>query len=67
MEKIHYDYSQEAKLFGTYDFKASIIKFERKTKNRQLKFLVDHSVAKWISDNFHNLHRSALVLKRSEA
>lgn len=67
MEKIHYDYAQESKLFGIYDFKASIMKFERKPKNRQIKFIVDSSVAVWFSNNFHNVHRSAIVLNKSEA
>lgn len=62
--KIHRDYEKESEMYGIYDFKATVMKFERKTKTRQVKFLVDSSVAEYFLKNFNELHRSAVVLEK---
>lgn len=62
--KIHRDYEKESEMYGIYDFKATVMKFERKPKTRQVKFLIDSSVAEYFRKSFNDLHRSAIVLEK---
>ena len=68
IEKIKEDYKKEAELYGTFDFTATVMKFERKTKSRQVKFFiptsVQESVVTYFLEHFDELHRSALVLNK---
>jgi hypothetical protein len=67
VKKAHTDYSNESGLYGIFDFSATVLKFERKTKSRQVKFLINSNVAEYFLKNFDNLHRSAIVLEKKSS
>lgn len=64
LRKIHYDYEKEANMYGIFDFKAMVIKFERKIECTKIKFIIGAECYEHLSKNFETLSRSALVLKK---
>ena len=63
---IHSNYEKESALTGIFDFKATVLKFERKTKSRQVKFFIQPHVAEYFLKSFDNIHRTVLVLNTME-
>ena len=61
-EKIVSNYKTESSMFGTFDFKGSVIKYKEKPKFKQIKLEITSQVAEYILNNQKDLHRSALVL-----
>lgn len=64
IKTIHYNYNKEAGMYGIFDFKAVVLKFERKVDCTKIKFLIGTECSEHFSKNFEILSRSSLVLKK---
>lgn len=61
---VHTGYRKEADMYGIFDFKAVVLKFERKADCTKIKFLIGTECSEYFSKNFEILSRSSLVLKK---
>ena len=64
IKTIHHNYGKEARMYGIFDFKAVVLKFERKADCTKIKFLIGTECSEHFSKNFEILSRSSLVLKK---
>lgn len=64
IKEIHKNYKRDASMFWIYDFTAEVMKFERKTATKQLKFIISNEVADYFNENFENMEKSSLVFAK---